>query len=105
VISSLRMTTLPNPIKPLCDKHHTPLKWAGFVLRRSPEEPPVEAYACAVDCGRVYGVAYGYCDFPTIPITDAPEPYGNRSTILKAGRSGFARGKASMRRCRVSDGR
>jgi hypothetical protein len=79
VISSLRMTTSPNPIDPLCDNHYTPLNWAGFVPRRHPEEePPVGAYACSVNCGRVYGVTYGYCDFPTVPIDDKPEPYGNR---------------------------
>ena len=78
VISSLRMTPLSNPIKPLCDKHHTPLEWAGFIPRRPSEGPTVGSYACAVNCGRVYGVTFGYCDFPTIPIADKPEPYGNR---------------------------
>ena len=56
------------------------MEWAGFIPRRTPEETPVGAYACAVDCGRVYGVTYGYCDFSTIFIADAPEPYGNRLT-------------------------
>jgi hypothetical protein len=51
-----------------------------WCLRGSPvaRETSVGAYACAVNCGRVYGVTYGYCDFPTVPIDNKPEPYGNR---------------------------